>query len=115
MFAADCTRSEGGKAAFVSARSFEAEKVIAQIGIIGDIAACHIGDGGALILVNAYDRRCSPETHRSGRLFVFHDGLYDPDSRFDAPGYALHDGYFSLFLYIPVSLGEFKIVVNVCV
>lgn len=64
---------------FVSARSFEAEKVVAQVGVVGDIAARHIGDGGALVLVNAHDRRCSPKTYRRGHLFIFHDGLYNPD------------------------------------
>ena len=64
---------------FVSAQSFEAEKIIAQVGIVRDIAARHIGDGGALVLVNAHDRRCSPKTYRRGRLFIFHDGLYNPD------------------------------------
>ena len=64
---------------FVSARSFEAEKIVAQVGVVGDIAARHIGDGGALVLVNAHDRRCSPKTYRRGHLFIFHDGLYNPD------------------------------------
>lgn len=64
---------------FVSARSFEAEKVVAQVGVVGDIAARHIGDGGALVLVNAHDRRCGPKTYRRGHLFIFHDGLYNPD------------------------------------
>lgn len=78
MFAADCTGLEGGKADFVLARSFEAEKVVAQVGVIGDIAARHIGDGRALVLVNAHDRRCSPKTYRRGRLFIFHEDFITP-------------------------------------